>query len=106
VTPAIADVSIQRATNVDLITAELTKKKRSNRQRDHQHHTFGRVLNESTLREREAFCQFQEVWKELSRIWPNLLAVLFDSFEKNSNSWVDTPFRQFRRDRCITLGWD
>jgi hypothetical protein len=70
---AIADVSIQRATNVDLITAELTKKKRSSRQRDHQHHTFGRVLNESTLRERESFCQFQDVWKELSRIRPNLL---------------------------------
>jgi len=38
---AIADVSIQRATTVDLITVELTKK-RSNRQRDQQHHTFGR----------------------------------------------------------------
>ena len=56
---AIANSLIQRTTNTELITAELTKKKRSNRERG-RNYVFGRVLNGETLREREAFNMFKE----------------------------------------------
>jgi hypothetical protein len=69
---AIANASIQRTTNVDLITAELTRKKRSNRQKN-KNYAYGRVLNEEIIQEREAYCKFQDVWRDLSRIQPNLL---------------------------------
>jgi hypothetical protein len=69
---AVANAVIQRTTNVDLVVAELTKKKRSNREKGKQY-AFGRVLNEDTIREREAFCKFQDYWNMLSRIQPNLL---------------------------------
>jgi predicted acetyltransferase len=55
---AIANVSIQRTTNIDLIEAELTKK-RANRKRG-KNYVFGRVLNEETIKEREAFVEFKD----------------------------------------------
>jgi hypothetical protein len=69
---AIANAFIQRTTNVDLITAELTKKKRSNRKNE-QNYAYGRVLNKETIQEREDYCKLQEVWKDLARVQPNLL---------------------------------
>jgi len=69
---AIADSVIQRTTNVELITAEMTKKKQSNRQKG-KNYGFRRVLNAKTLREREGFCLLQEYWAYLSRCQPNLL---------------------------------
>jgi hypothetical protein len=58
---AIANVSIQHTTNIDLIEAELTKKKRANRKRG-KNYAFGRVLNEETIKEREAFVEFRDYW--------------------------------------------
>jgi len=63
---AIANVSIQRTTNIDLIEAELTKKKRANRKKG-KNYAFGRVLNEETIKEREAFVQFKEYWTWISK---------------------------------------
>jgi hypothetical protein len=54
---AIANSSLQRTTNVDLIVAKKTKKKRSNRQKGKQY-IYSQVLNEETIQEREAFCKF------------------------------------------------
>jgi hypothetical protein len=69
---AIVDSNLQRTTNVDLIVAEKTKKKRANRQKGKQY-AYSRVLNEETITEREAFCKFRDYWQRLSRIQPNLL---------------------------------
>jgi hypothetical protein len=69
---ALADRDLQRAENIDLIFAENAKKKRSNREKGKQY-AYGRVLNEETIQEREAFCIFRDYWQGLSRIQPNLL---------------------------------
>jgi hypothetical protein len=69
---ALANSNLQRAENINLITAEKTKKKRSNREKGKQY-AYGRVMNEETIREREAYCMFQDCWAMLSRIQPNLL---------------------------------
>jgi DDE superfamily endonuclease len=69
---ALANVSIQRTTNVGLIEAELTKKKRSNREKG-KNYTFGRVLNKETIKERQAFAKFKEHWAWISKCQPNLL---------------------------------
>ena len=58
---AIANVSIQHTTNIDLIEAELTKKKRGNRKRGNNY-AFGRVPNEEIIKEREAFVEFKDYW--------------------------------------------
>jgi hypothetical protein len=44
---------------VDLIEAELTKKKRSNQEKG-KNYAFGRVLNKETIKERQAFAEFKE----------------------------------------------
>jgi hypothetical protein len=54
---AIADSNLQRTTNLDLIVAKKTKKKRSNRGKGKQY-VYGRVLNIETIKEREAYCKF------------------------------------------------
>jgi hypothetical protein len=72
---AIANVSIQRTTNIDLIEAKLTKKKRANRKRG-KNYAFGRVLNEETIKEREAFVEFKEYWTQIPKCQPNLLIPL------------------------------
>ena len=59
-------------TNTDLIQAELTKKRRANWKKN-KSYEYGRVLNEEIIEEREAYCQLRDVWKDLSRIQPNLL---------------------------------
>jgi len=69
---AIANSTIQRMTNVELIAAEITKKKQANRAKG-KNYSFARVLNAETLQEREAFCLFQDHWAHLSRCQPNLL---------------------------------
>ena len=69
---AIANASIQRTANVDLITAELTKKKRSNRQKG-KNYSYGCVLDMEVIQEREAYCKLRDVWKDLACIQPNLL---------------------------------
>ena len=56
---AIANASIQRTTNVDLIEAELTKKKQSDRGKG-KSYAFGHMLNKETIKEREAFKMLKE----------------------------------------------
>ncbi len=57
---------------MDLIEAELSKKKRSNRVKG-KNYAFGRVLNDETITEREAYKQFKDHWTWISRCQPNLL---------------------------------
>jgi len=85
---AIANSNLQRTTNVDLIVAEKTKKKRSNRQKGKQY-AYGRVLNEETIAEREAFCKFQDYWQGLSRIQPNLLGKPLKKSVKKASKKLD-----------------
>ena len=63
---------IQRTTNVDLIKAELAKKKQSNWGKG-KNYAFKRVLNLETIKEREAYKQLKEHWAWISRCQPNLL---------------------------------
>jgi hypothetical protein len=85
---AIADSNLQRTTNVDLIVAKKTKKKRANRQKGKQY-AYGQVLNEETIAERGAFCMFRDYWQRLSRIQPNLLGKLVKKSVKKASKKLD-----------------
>jgi hypothetical protein len=56
---AMANASIQRTANVDLVEAKLRNKKRSNRPKS-KNYGFARVLNEETIKEREDFYLFKD----------------------------------------------
>jgi hypothetical protein len=68
----MADAIIERSENIELISAELRKKKRANQSKD-KSYQFAGVLNQETVQEWEAYCVFEEHWRLISRCQPNLL---------------------------------
>jgi hypothetical protein len=85
---AIANSNLQRMTNLDLIVAKKTKKKQSNRGKGKQY-VYSRVLNNETIKKREAYCKFQECWQSLSHIPPNLLSRKPKKQAKNASKKTD-----------------